>query len=61
MEEIVRRVEDKTQNELREEIMAETRGIVKVRMDEMVDLVEKFSGLVKTIERRGKEVEERVC
>ncbi|CAI2385199.1 unnamed protein product [Moneuplotes crassus] len=56
----VDRIVDKTQNELRNEIISECRSIVKVRMDEMVDLVEKFATLVKTTERKQKEFEQRV-
>lgn len=56
----VDRILDKTQNELKTEIIQECRGIVKVRMDEMVDLIEKFATLVKTTERNQKEFEQRI-
>ena len=51
---------DKTQNDLKNEIIRECKSIVKVRMDEMVDLVEKVSTLVKTTERKQKEFEQRI-
>lgn len=60
MSAILERVADKTQNELRTEIMTEARNIVKVRMDEMIDLVEKYSTLVKTQEKRQNEFESKI-
>ena len=57
---LVDKIADKTQNELKTEIIQECRGIVKVRMDEMVDLIEKFAVLVKTTERKQKEFEQSI-
>lgn len=57
---VIDKVADKTQNDLKNEIFNECRKIVKVRMDEMVDLVEKFAKLVKTTERKQKEFENHV-
>jgi hypothetical protein len=57
---VIDKVADKTQNELKAEMYQECRRIVKVRMDEMVDLVEKFAKLVKTTERKQKEFESHV-
>lgn len=60
MRDLLEKVADKTQNELKNEIMTEARSIVKVRMDEIVDLVEKFSKLINAIEQRQNEFETKI-
>jgi len=60
MKNLLAKVADKSQNELKQEITQEWRNIVRVRMEEMVQLVEKFATLVKTSESKQKEFEKKV-